>query len=222
MSQKGNALIIGILIGLLTAGGLFGAYYLGTSKNNTSSQMELINNPKVNSQPQINPSPTQGFSQTGITSNSDETVGWRTFTESSIGLTFKYPSNWRVAKSPGLPLYITGTPLPENESGFTPLQISLDSARDDQGKYLHFDTIQQAKKYYLKDFGSDVSIIDNLLIGNKPAVSIEGTVSWEGPGYGEFLQWTLIQLDNKVVVVSLGKKDIQNTFNQILSTFKFL
>lgn len=35
MHQKGN-ILIGILIGLIVAGGLFGVYYLGTQKNKQS------------------------------------------------------------------------------------------------------------------------------------------------------------------------------------------
>lgn len=52
LSQKGNILIISILIGVLITGGLFGAYYLGTLKSNSQ-----IQNPIVTSTSQVTPSP---------------------------------------------------------------------------------------------------------------------------------------------------------------------
>lgn len=59
------------------------------------------------------------------------------------------------------------------------------------------------------------------MIANQPAVSITGTPAGPGPGEGNFLSFTLIQLNNEVLVIQLGNKGYQGVFDQILSTFKF-
>ncbi len=81
MNQKGQGLIIGILVGLLVAGGLFGAYYLGIRNNKPQTQ-----NPVVTSTTQqtVQPSPS---------STPDPTANWKTYTNNKIGFVIKYPAD---------------------------------------------------------------------------------------------------------------------------------
>lgn len=150
--------------------------------------------------------------------------GWKNYTISSVNLSFSIPGNWAATQSLGSDSIVVVTPYSKNdaesEAGFVPMQISVDTATDANGN-IHFDTIQQAKIHYLKSLNSDAKIKDNFLIGGKSAFTIEGSLLGPGPGEGNFMQFTFIQLNNKVLVVQLGNRDIQDTFAQILSTFKF-
>ncbi len=97
--QKGNALIIGILIGLLVAGGLFGAFYFGTQKNNStqsSSQQSVTSTVQPTS---------QTTNQTSKTSNIP--ADWTTYNSSKYGYTLSYPKNFKHSPSPD-----TGTDTP--------------------------------------------------------------------------------------------------------------
>lgn len=83
MKQNGNALIIGILIGLVIAAGLFGAYYFGTQKN---MQNFSASNPSSNTQitAPTSPAPT------------DQTANWKTYTSKVGKVSFSYPADWEI------------------------------------------------------------------------------------------------------------------------------
>lgn len=79
-NQRGNSLILGILIGLVVAGGLFAAYYLGLQKNpvtflTASSPKPLIASPLPSSDPAVN---------------------WKTYTNPKYSFTIKYPQFWHT------------------------------------------------------------------------------------------------------------------------------
>lgn len=80
MYQKGN-ILIGVLIGLLIAGGLLGAYYLGTSKNSKPQPQ----NPIIASTPQPTP----------ITTTKER---WQKYENETLlaGLSIQYPPDWTV------------------------------------------------------------------------------------------------------------------------------
>lgn len=84
MKQKGQVLIIGIIIGMLVAGGLFGAYYFGTLKN---SKLEITNSVSNSENPQATtmPAPIQ---------TPDETTSWESFTNKKYNYAIKYPAYW--------------------------------------------------------------------------------------------------------------------------------
>lgn len=156
-----------------------------------------------------------------------DTSSWKTYTDNTLGLSFKYPINWTAIKSPGSVLYIIINPnleepeAPNSEVGTPAITLTVDSARDQNGNYIHLDTIQQAKESYIKGLNNDVIEKNNITIGGKPAITLEGTSTAVGQGNNMFIQYIFIQLENKVLVIQIGKKDLLNTINSILSTFKF-
>lgn len=85
MDQRGHTLIIGIIIGLLLAGGLFGAYYLGSQTHqNTSSESPAIIS--------VSPQPTSP-----LLPSPNPTANWETYTNSSYHFSFKYPQDWHIS-----------------------------------------------------------------------------------------------------------------------------
>ncbi len=86
MRQRGNTLI-GILIGLLIAGGLLGAYYLGSTKNSQPQQ-----NSNLADQPQTTPQSAKSSLASKIFGK-DETADWKTYTSQKFGVSFKYPGD---------------------------------------------------------------------------------------------------------------------------------
>lgn|GEM_PF-4780616 len=189
---------------LMVGVGVFAAYQQGILDN-------LIKKPA--------PTPIQ-TTQPTITPSPDPTTDWETYTESGLGLTFKYPSVWTATKSPGQQLNIVVTPDPKNEKGVVPMQLSVEMANDYNGN-IDFSTIQQAQTYYLKSLNSGAKIVNGLIVGGKPASRITGTLSSTGPGEGNFLQYTFVQLNEKVLTIRLGDVSIRDSHDQILSTFKF-
>lgn len=80
--QKGSALIFVILI-VLFAGGLVGAFYLGVNKS------KVIIPPMQTST--IQPTPK-------LLAQSDYTSGWNVYTDQVYNFTFKYPKDWKLEK----------------------------------------------------------------------------------------------------------------------------
>ena len=62
--------------------------------------------------------------------------------------------------------------------------------------------------------------VNSLTVSGNKSVQISGVF---GPGMleGHYFKDTLIQMDNKLLVVSLSNKEFDHVYNQILSTFKF-
>jgi hypothetical protein len=202
VKQKGFSPIIVIII--LALIGIVGAYYFGINKGN------------------VLPTPTQTPTQITPTTKPtiDPTANWKTYTESSIGLTFKYPITWSATKSPGQNLNIVITPDSKNEKGLVPMQLMIDSPNEYNG-YVDFTSILQAQTHYLKSLDNGAKITNSLTIGGKQATRIEGKLLGPGPSEGSFLQYTFVQLDGKVLIIQLGDANIQKEHDQILSTFKF-
>lgn len=187
------------------------AYFIGAYKEgrvNFGKKPTLT--PIATIEPTLNPT----------TSTPDPTADWKTYTEQSIGLSFKYPNDWTTEKTSGSTLIILISPNLEEERGLAPMQISIDSATDANGN-VHFDKVQQAKEHYLKSLENN-AISEESLVSEKPSITIEGKLLGPGPNAGSFVIFTLVQLEQKVLVVQLGDESIRNSFDQILSTFKFM
>lgn len=73
--QKGNILIF-LLIGFVAVGAIVGAFYFGKQFGTKSQQ------------------PSSQSSQNTPLPAPDETTGWKTYTNTKYGLSFKYPADW--------------------------------------------------------------------------------------------------------------------------------
>ncbi len=89
-NEDGNALIIGILIGLLITGGLFGVYYFGINKSSTHPTTQQTT-PTVST-----PRP---IDQASIKS---PTIDLRTYTDPQEKYNFQYPSNATISTRDGM------------------------------------------------------------------------------------------------------------------------
>lgn len=97
-NQQSNFLIIlGVLVLLLVVGG--GAYYLGTQKNQITTNTQNAN---LQSQTESTPIPTTQTQPTQTNSIStpapknDTKVGWKSYTDASYGYTIQYPTGWTL------------------------------------------------------------------------------------------------------------------------------
>lgn len=90
MNQRGNALVLGIIIGMILMGAIVGAYYLGVQKN------QLVYN---TTQTQ---SSTEISTKTVLPSPTMKPSNLKTYTNSRYGFSFEYPSEWTVSEEPGI------------------------------------------------------------------------------------------------------------------------
>ncbi len=192
MKQKGFAGIIILIIALILAG-LAGAYYFGKSQTpNLQPQ-----NPVVVSQtpqPMLSPS-----------ASPDETANWKTYKSAQLNLNFKYPLNYDIKEqtygSPDKPLF--GVDLIDE------------------------NTIMNLAGYATGRGAEGVIQTNDVMVGGNPAKEYTFGSSSD--------QITSIQISvnninngGKDITIFFNSKDNKpipqeklNTFDQILSTFKF-
>lgn len=89
-NQKGNGIIFGILIGLLLAGGLFAAYYLGAQSHSEDQKPAIT---QTN-----NTSPDSQSSSAPPADSNKEVTNWKTYEDEE--LSFKYPQGWNASEGP--------------------------------------------------------------------------------------------------------------------------
>jgi len=208
-SSPRKSFIIPILVILLVAMTALASYFYYNL-----SLLKQIGNPlpsDIGLMPEPIPSPTI-----------DPTAGWQTYTNQNYDFTFKYPIDWKVTASP-----TTGDQLNividkktnTSEAGFIPFQMSINMTQDLDGN--NFTSVNEAKNNFIKSFDTSSVNVNNITFHDKPGVAITGVMAGPGPGAGQFLSYTLVQLDKKVLVIQLGQKSYQSSFDQILSTFEF-
>ncbi|MDO8657274.1 MAG: hypothetical protein Q7K55_00935 [Candidatus Levybacteria bacterium] len=163
---------------------------------------------------------------TDETANPDSIgVNWKTYTDSKDGIVFKYPSNWYTQPNPvGILVFLDNHPfeIPGGTEFMTPIQIGFNEAENTttNEKFFIEKTLDEGEKRILSLYDSKSVQVKNLTISGKKSVQISGVF---GPGMleGHYFKYTLIQMDNKLLVVSLNNKEFDHIYNQILSTFKF-
>lgn len=90
MNRKGNALIIGIIIGMVVMAAIGGAYYLGIQKNTSATNTVQPQLPSGTVNKNVSPSP------------SVQPVNLKTYKSSRYGFAFQYPSEWSLSEEPGI------------------------------------------------------------------------------------------------------------------------
>ncbi len=125
--QKGFAPIF-LLIGVFVVAAISGAYYLGTLKN--KSQPTPPPNSITSSQtPQATASPAP-----------DETANWKSYIDTDLGITFKYPTTWEVKT--------------QVIAGPNTKQVYLEAPQDKDGSSyaVAFDYIDNPQNLSIKDY----------------------------------------------------------------------
>ncbi|MCL5783999.1 MAG: hypothetical protein M1142_01425 [Patescibacteria group bacterium] len=210
-----------IILGLIVvAGSVFAGIQIG--KSQTPSQQPIVIQPTASPTQVVTNPITIPTSTTSPTIN--PTTNWQSYTSSKYSFSFKYPLDYKVTASP-----VTGNQYNvivdqktnTSEAGLVPIQLSINMATNESGNPLVITTIKEAETHYIKSFSSNLVTRKDITVANHPAVSITGVLAGSGPGEGSFLHYTLVQLNNEVLVIQLGNKSYQSVFDQILSTFKF-
>ncbi len=173
-----------------------------------------------------NPTPTPVIT-TSPSPAPDLTANWKTYTNTESGVEFKYPQTWDAKQLIGwqLNVFLDDHPfeIPTATEFLTPILISLNEAQNTvtNQKYFQEKTIEEGIKRISYLFDQSSITVKNLTIDGKKAVQLSGITA---PGMlgGQFYMTTLIQLDNKLLLISLHDQKFQKTYDQILSTFRFL
>lgn len=105
MNQKGFTPVLVLLIIALIGAGLFGAYYLGIQKSGKGDSPSVSPTPSgaVYCPQDVRACPDGSFvgrippkCEFIACPPSEETANWKTYTSNKLGLSFRYPSDWKI------------------------------------------------------------------------------------------------------------------------------
>jgi hypothetical protein len=208
-------LVFGILIGII---GLlvYQKYFVNKNIVVVNDKITPSQTPIINT---TTPSPIP-------TTTPDPTVNWKTYNGKYFS--FRYPKNWYYQLYP----YSTETVFLDDHNFeilyqtefITPIFISFNEVEDatTHEKYLLETNIETSAARMMQEFDEQTLKKINLTIDNKPAIQISGILKPERPLEGSFFKRTFIQTGKNVLQVTLSKKEFEDIYDQILSTFKFL
>ncbi len=172
--------------------------------------------------PTVEPTPTPSPTLTP-----DPTESWQDYKDEKVGIEFKYPDSWYASAYTPLTfsVFLENKPIkiPEASEFLTSIQVGFNEATNTttNEKFYQEKTLAEGVKRYKELFDiKTVKIVENLFVGGKKAIQISGSL---GPGMleGSYFKYTLVQMDDHLLIVSLYKDENQEIYNQILSTFKF-
>ncbi len=189
--------IVGILLLIIVLGG---AYFLGIISNQQSSQ-------QVAQQEVVKPTPI---------SAPDETANWKTYINTKLGYSLKYPPDWGLRECPKDCDGGEGTQL---------LSPDISNVRGDVGGYLKHYSIgidKQQFEFPTEEFSITEEVINNMTVTRH----LEGGKGGIG---GEFV---VFKENNKRIVLNFTpyttdfpdplEDKFYAVFNQVLSTFEFI
>jgi len=213
-NQRGSGLIIGILIGLVLAGGLFGIYYLGTQQNNTST------NPPVTSQtpaPAIKSS-SKPSNQPAATASSSA----KTYTSSKYKISFSYPNSYIPYEMSQDKLFLTVTPdekkaivdcFAKDPSGCVNFSLSINFNEEDKDKN---QTLAEFVSAFTK---SESSKFNPITIAGLSALQ------YQSEGSSTIVNSIFVDRGNTVLQIqgisALNKKENNANFSKLITTMKF-
>lgn len=150
-------------------------------------------------------------------------ANWKSYQDSKAS--FMLPPGWSASKSPSEGNQYIITISSDDSPGyqlFPEIQISINTALGDDGEKLTLTSLSQAKTHYSQGFDDkSLEVKENYSINQRNSLMIQGSKSATGPGGGSYLQYQFIQFPKDIVVAQLSDKNLQEQFDQILSTFEF-
>lgn len=196
--QKGQALIF-LLIGMLVIVALGGAFYLGRSTISKPSPV-----PVATSQTTLSPTPTQDASREP--NSSTETANWKTYTNTKLNFSVKYPETWVFKESPeGSDFAPSENLLSISQSEiFSPIFIFVKSVDN-------FDLSTQTLDQYQEKA---------ITVGGISTKRISGITKQGGQATRRFTGVKMKNNGKTYGIITVGDSYI-DIFDQILSTFKF-
>lgn len=203
MTRRGFAapfVLIGILLLLLIVGG---AYYLGKSSLPAGAPL---------------PSPASTAISTPTPSTTDPTANWKTYTNSENGYTIKYPNDLFVRLvCPKEELDLTlRNPNDKRE------EIQADSCGRDVRYTVEMHTYAKRPEEPQSDKDYHIDK-EEITIGGIKADKYVYTLINRGTTapFSSWFESVLVTRGDKSYGIYLGNIKLQDTFDQILSTFKF-
>jgi len=192
---------------LIVISGLIG-YFLGKRQINVQSINQLT--------------PTPFVSPTSVqTLTIDETENWKSYTSNNLGLSFKYPSEYKAPEENSNYISLISPLNPEPNKGYElqngelKIEIYVSDATPNESL---IDLVKK-KKEQSDSLGANVKILEEKEILVDGIKAIKQT--WEGMGSGQTI--LLINNNKEMGIIkypAITSRD--NEFDQILSTFKFL
>lgn len=229
LMQKGFAPIL-ILVEILVIMAVAGGVYYFAKFQSVKPQNSLVSQ---TSQPTINPQPTQ---------TSNETVSWKTYTNTKYGFTFRYPPFWDLETLGGY------SPINSSDSIDYGNYFSLNVFKEDlqcesfqgfeknitvkNGLKQYVDNLWEANKNSIKN----LSTIETIKIGGVLGFSftIQGGTFTQRCGWESLDDYTgkLIIFEHNNVIFQIKAaissdnkfflpKPDENNINNLVSTFKF-
>lgn len=211
---------IGVVVIVLLIFGA-GTYLLGKTSNKTQEATAIVS-PAPTSRPIQTINPTSS-----PTLPPDATANWKEFNDQETGISFKYPINWEISKLKDWAFSVlledSQIGLPNGASdAFTSISMNFNEEKDTTtGKSNYPETtIDQYVEKTIKGLDLKSVTKDAVLVGGKKAIRLTGIVG-PGPYEGTKSTSTIIQLDNKILIVGLNNEKYKDIYDQILSTFRF-
>lgn len=223
MREKGFTPILILVIILIIAGIVGGAFYFNKSLVKSSTQLQTT-------------VPTMQLAK--IATGSAETINWKTFQNSKYGFSLKYPSSWNVDNSEGMDMkgniafgvYLRNF-TPSAERGTNAIDKNLDKGKAQisisknvkPSNITLEQFIDQEANNFRRSTGQEgnVSLLKTqLLVNNKEAVQTESP-NFKGPFPNIAIYIKKTETELYVINASLDYPSYSQTFEQILSTFKF-
>jgi len=156
----------------------------------------------------------------------DPTADWIIFKDETSGIQFKYPKSWTAKQDEGwtLSVFLEDKPfeIPKSAGFLSSIEVRFNEAKNTVTNKLFYqeDTLSEGRKRIEELFDSKTIKITSLNVGGREVVQISGSAG-PGPLQDKYLKYTLVQLDNRLLVISLSNQTYEEIHDQILSTFKF-
>lgn len=178
------------------------------------------------SSPQPSPTPQPTTDETVYT-ESDQSANWKTYTDAKFGFTIKYPDDYfKFQGDPKLGLFVaTSTPQGGDSPKFLGIDdVWLNGSSLSGINITSLDQYLESISYYAST--QKIPIMMNGINGYKVIYTL--MVGPAEPLKPQYVYEGMVLKDNKLHSISMAswsKNALdrnQNTFNQILSTFRFL
>ena len=168
-----------------------------------------------------------------VPSSTDETANWKSYSNNSLGIAFKYPKGWTVKEfsytDQTWGISISERITPNNTSEGIGIQVSMLTPEVGKGTYEHYSELQINKPRTIESYDSPYDTEIRL-----PDLIIDGVLSLniEQKSRGELLYKNIfIKKDSKYYSFTMLRTDSDSfenaefglsIFEKFLSTLKFL
>lgn len=217
-AKKSNFFLLGLGAVAFLAIGLAGGYFLFANKAQPTNTVTNTPNQVVQASPTVmQPSPTV-----------DETANWKTYSNSTLNISFKYPQDWYDSdtKQTATSVLLDTKPIviPDATDGFiTKIFIGLNECTNTvtNKKYPCAKTIPEAVEG-IKNLLVTTSIETSAVtIDNVQGAEISGITKPDQPRGDRYIKNIYFPHGEYLLEFQLNDKTAEKTFEQILATLKF-